>query len=281
MELFRSQGEPRGGSEAPSEQPAPGGTLRTTPSANLGSAPPSPPHASEAQAPTPASGTPAPSDRAATADVEKDAQGAAPKRLASEAVTNPPSEAGHERTADDEDLSGAAAAKQRQLQRAETIRLVNCTLLEPTYKWHFTTLRCSQSMHFHKESQIPQSALDCASPLANSPAHARRYHSKHACACRKAEEANATRGEPLGLDRRYNKYWRFAAGEWDPEDPCTGRLFVESHVDGTFRLVGTPAALEGLMESLDRRGAREGPLYNALLRYKDGLLKTMPSHPLT
>lgn len=43
---------------------------------------------------------------------------------------------------------------------------------------------------------------------------------------RRAEEANAVRAEPLGQDRRYNRYWRFAAGT----EPGAGRLFVELQV---------------------------------------------------
>lgn len=53
--------------------------------------------------------------------------------------------------------------------------------------------------------------------------------------CRKAEEANATRIEPLGLDRRYNKYWRFTDADGCTEDPLAGCLIAESHVDGTLR----------------------------------------------
>ena len=40
---------------------------------------------------------------------------------------------------------------------------------------------------------------------------------------RRAEEANAVRAEPLGQDRRYNRYWRFAAGS----EARSGRIFAE------------------------------------------------------
>jgi hypothetical protein len=43
---------------------------------------------------------------------------------------------------------------------------------------------------------------------------------------RKAEEANAVRAEPLGQDRRYNRYWRFGADN----EPGSGRIFVELQV---------------------------------------------------
>ena len=52
---------------------------------------------------------------------------------------------------------------------------------------------------------------------------------------RKAEEANAIRGEPLGLDRRYNKYWRFVDTEDCTGDPLAGTLVMECHEDGSFR----------------------------------------------
>jgi len=43
---------------------------------------------------------------------------------------------------------------------------------------------------------------------------------------RRAEESNAVRAEPLGQDRRYNRYWRFAAGT----EAGSGRIFVELQV---------------------------------------------------
>ena len=52
---------------------------------------------------------------------------------------------------------------------------------------------------------------------------------------RKAEEANATRAEPLGLDRRHNKYWRFVDANDGREDSFAGRLVVESTSDGSHR----------------------------------------------
>lgn len=56
------------------------------------------------------------------------------------------------------------------------------------------------------------------------------------------EEERPIRLEPVGLDRRHNRYWRFGLGAamgdaaalatWGPDllqaDPCLGRLYVES-----------------------------------------------------
>jgi len=55
--------------------------------------------------------------------------------------------------------------------------------------------------------------------------------------CRKAEEANATRGEPLGLDRRHNRYWRLVDPLDCSGDPLAGCLVVECSVQGSFRYV--------------------------------------------
>lgn len=90
---------------------------------------------------------------------------------------------------------------------------------------------------------------------------------------RKAEEANALRAEPLGQDRRYNRYWRFAADS----EPGSGRIFVELQNTKSYKVLGD---LEQLMEALERRGAREGALYSALLRHKEAILSGMPAKPL-
>jgi len=43
--------------------------------------------------------------------------------------------------------------------------------------------------------------------------------------------------EPLGLDRRHNRYWRFLGGSEARPDPAPGRLFFESAADGSFQCV--------------------------------------------
>jgi Williams-Beuren syndrome DDT (WSD), D-TOX E motif len=44
--------------------------------------------------------------------------------------------------------------------------------------------------------------------------------------------------EPLGLDRRHNRYWLLLGGAETAADPAPGRLFFESAADGSFRCVG-------------------------------------------
>ncbi len=48
----------------------------------------------------------------------------------------------------------------------------------------------------------------------------------------------------------------------------------------TYRILGQPDTLETLMGALEKRGAREGALYNSLLRHKDSILQGMPAEPL-
>lgn len=43
------------------------------------------------------------------------------------------------------------------------------------------------------------------------------------------------RSEPLGLDRRHNRYWRLLGGAETSADAALGRLFFESAADGSFR----------------------------------------------
>lgn len=99
---------------------------------------------------------------------------------------------------------------------------------------------------------------------------------------RHAEEVNAVRGEPLGADRRHNRYWHFGVPQ-DPNaapDPSLGRILVESHEDGTWRLLGQAHQIEHLMLSLERKGAREGLLHAALARHQSAIQQGMPAYSI-
>lgn len=57
--------------------------------------------------------------------------------------------------------------------------------------------------------------------------------------CAQVDEERAIQLQPLGMDRRYNRYWRIApvgcdSGEqgWGAQDPGRGRVFVEA-ADGS------------------------------------------------
>lgn len=99
---------------------------------------------------------------------------------------------------------------------------------------------------------------------------------------RHAEEVNAIRGEPLGLDRRHNRYWHLAVPQeaGAVADPSLGRILVESHQDGTWQLLGQAQQIDHLMASLERKGAREGPLHNALVRCQSAIQQGMPAYSI-
>ena len=46
------------------------------------------------------------------------------------------------------------------------------------------------------------------------------------------------------------------------------------------QVLGEATQLEGLMRVLERRGVREGALFNSLLRHRDSLTAGMPAGPL-
>jgi len=56
------------------------------------------------------------------------------------------------------------------------------------------------------------------------------------CIGHKAEEMYVYRSLPLGLDRRRNRYWQFIASA-SCNDPGAGRIFVELHNGGGWRLI--------------------------------------------
>lgn len=104
----------------------------------------------------------------------------------------------------------------------------------------------------------------------------------------------AVRLEPLGQDRRHNRYWRLAGGEPAAQQaqqaqqeaaqqaaaPPGDRLLFEGHEDGQLSVVATSAALGALIKALERRGAREAGLYAALQRYREQIEEGMPAAPL-
>eukprot|EP00803_Ostreobium_quekettii_P007554 evm.model.scf_591.1 EVM.evm.TU.scf_591.1 scf_591:13568-18861(-) len=85
---------------------------------------------------------------------------------------------------------------------------------------------------------------------------------------RRVERANAIRLEPLGLDRRHNRYYHLAAAG---AEECSPRIFVEDYQTGSLRVISTPEQLESLIAVLEPRGAREGALHSAILGIKEHL----------
>lgn len=54
----------------------------------------------------------------------------------------------------------------------------------------------------------------------------------------RAEELYVFRSQPLGSDRRHNRYWQFVTGNGG-QDPGCGRLFFESNSDGYWGVIDT------------------------------------------
>eukprot|EP00890_Picochlorum_soloecismus_P006726 jgi/Picsp_1/879/NSC_04367-R1_homeodomain protein len=90
-------------------------------------------------------------------------------------------------------------------------------------------------------------------------------------------EKNSVRVEPLGMDRRYNKYWRFASDI--PDDVNQGRIFVEDTETGCMKLICSQDSFNALLESLNTDGPREQELQMALVQYKEAAISFMPSRP--
>lgn len=54
----------------------------------------------------------------------------------------------------------------------------------------------------------------------------------------RAEELYVFRSQPLGSDRRHNRYWQFVTGNGG-QDPGCGRLFFESNSEGFWGVIDT------------------------------------------
>nr|ABY60733.1 zygote-expressed homeodomain protein [Chlamydomonas reinhardtii] len=91
---------------------------------------------------------------------------------------------------------------------------------------------------------------------------------------RRIDEECAIRAEPLGSDRRHNRYWLFTSGS--PDDAGTARLWVELAPEGRWRLLTSPEAFDQLVAALEPRGLREGALAQALARVADTVKAAMP-----
>ncbi|KAL9252121.1 Homeobox-DDT domain protein RLT2-like protein [Drosera capensis] len=89
----------------------------------------------------------------------------------------------------------------------------------------------------------------------------------------KAEEMYVYRSLPLGLDRRYNRYWQFMASA-SHNDPGSGRIFVELR-DGGWKLIDSAEVFDALLSSLDVRGIRESHLHAFLLRVEPLFKETL------
>jgi hypothetical protein len=54
----------------------------------------------------------------------------------------------------------------------------------------------------------------------------------------RADELFVFRSQPLGMDRRHNRYWQFVTA-YISEDPNCGRIYFESSEDGHWEVIDT------------------------------------------
>jgi hypothetical protein len=101
---------------------------------------------------------------------------------------------------------------------------------------------------------------------------------------KRAEEAlkelslNSVRFEPLGCDRRCNRYYRFCSDEKRAVPGSTkGRIYFENPQTGQLKAIVSEQALQELMRSLNPKGPRERELKASLVRIQDDVISNMPS----
>ncbi|GMH42842.1 hypothetical protein BSKO_10761 [Bryopsis sp. KO-2023] len=77
--------------------------------------------------------------------------------------------------------------------------------------------------------------------------------------------------EPLGTDRRHNRYWMFCDGS----DASKGRIFLESFSDKTIQVIHNGSQLDDLKKVLEPRGVREGALLDKINKAEESIRGAM------
>ncbi|KAG2500076.1 hypothetical protein HYH03_002353 [Edaphochlamys debaryana] len=125
----------------------------------------------------------------------------------------------------------------------------------------------------------PAKAAAEAARKAEEEEEERQKRIQRAEEIRKIDEDCAIRAEPLGSDRRHNRYWLFSSGQ--PGDKGSARLWVELAPDGRWQLMTQPEQLDALAAALEPKGVREGALAQALARHGPAIRAAMPGeYPL-
>lgn len=124
------------------------------------------------------------------------------------------------------------------------------------------------------EAEVALAALTGQSGIEDKDRIQKRTQARAEAAIRSIEK-NSVRVEPLGMDRRYNRYWRFASDL--PQDINRGRIYVEDTKTGNMSLISDDKSLYALIASLSTNGPRESELHGSLIRFRDDLLRMMPS----
>ena len=87
---------------------------------------------------------------------------------------------------------------------------------------------------------------------------------------------NSVRREPLGMDRQYNKYWRFYLDGSNGSNESY-RIYFEDSRSGTIKSLANQEAFLGLLESLGNEGPREKELRTSIVALKKEVIQHMPS----
>ena len=159
-----------------------------------------------------------------------------------------------------------------------------------------------------KDSQGSASCMDLAyGSILDDEAIEKRSQARHK-AIEAAMNSNIIRMEPLGTDRRYNRYWLLVSerensaavkdtvksersqdvdarlndsnterGDASNQKICSGHLLLERDHDGSMKLIQSVEGLEELMASLNRRWPRESALFSALKKHRAMIVACMPS----
>ena len=91
----------------------------------------------------------------------------------------------------------------------------------------------SKNPNLDKESQQENSSLS----ISGAASEKTRAQLKADIDFR-ADELYVFRSQPLGLDRRHNRYWQFVTS-YVADDPGCGRLYFESSEDGHWEVIDT------------------------------------------
>eukprot|EP00898_Chlorokybus_atmophyticus_P003718 jgi/Chlat1/4347/Chrsp29S04494 len=119
--------------------------------------------------------------------------------------------------------------------------------------------------------QAPNSPTEADAPNAETDAQRRAQRAE---ALRQAEEEYAIRTEPLGVDRRYNRYFQFSEKSEDGISTCS-YLYFESATGERWGWVKSEEAYSALCQALDPRGTKERALLEALNRHQAAFYQTM------
>ena len=103
--------------------------------------------------------------------------------------------------------------------------------------------------HLDKESGLPSHQDASAMGISGASSEKTRAQLKVDIDFR-ADELYVFRSQPLGMDRRHNRYWQFITA-YIAEDPGCGRVYFESSEDGHWEVIDTAEVhVCGLLECI-------------------------------